>query len=148
MRETGVRARYRKKYKVTTNSNHKQPMLENVLARQFATGKPDQAYVSDITYIWTQDGWLYLTMFIDLFNRRVVGWSMGSRMNPHLVTDALRMAMWRRQPEAGLIVHSGRGLQYASKAYRRLLRKYGFVGSMSRKGNCWDNGVQRASLGA
>lgn len=141
MREAGVRARYRKKYKVTTNSNHKQPVFENVLERAFTVEKPDQVYVSDITYLWTQEGWLYLAVFIDLFSRRVVGWSMASRMKTKLVTDALRMAMWRRQPSAGLIIHSDRGSQYASKAYRRLLKANGFVGSMSRKGDCWDNAV-------
>ncbi len=141
MREAGVRARYRKKYKVTTNSNHKQPVFDNVLGRDFAASEPDQAYVSDITYIWTQEGWLYLTVFIDLFSRRVVGWNMSSRMKAKAVTDALRMAMWRRQPKAGLIVHSDRGSQYASKVYRRLLDTHGFVGSMSRKGDCWDNAV-------
>jgi len=141
MREAGVRARYRKKYKVTTNSNHKQPVFENVLDREFAAAGPDQAYVSDITYIWTQEGWLYLAIFIDLFSRRVVGWSMGSRMKARLVTDALRMALWQRRPDAGLIVHSDRGSQYASKAYRGLLEANAFVGSMSRKGDCWDNAV-------
>ena len=141
MREAGVKARYRKKYKVTTNSDHKQPVFDNVLAREFAAEAPDQAYVTDITYIWTREGWLYLTVFIDLFSRRVVGWSMDSRMKARLVTDALRMALWQRRPEAGLIVHSDRGSQYASKAYRRLLEANGFVGSMSRKGDCWDNAV-------
>jgi putative transposase len=141
MREAGVKARYRKKYKVTTNSNHKQPVFENVLDREFAAAGPDQAYVSDITYIWTQEGWLYLAIFIDLFSRRVVGWSMGSRMKARLVTDALRMALWQRRPDAGLIVHSDRGSQYASKAYRGLLEANAFVGSMSRKGDCWDNAV-------
>jgi putative transposase len=141
MREAGVKARYRKKYKVTTNSNHKQPVFENVLEREFSAVKPDQVYVSDITYLWTQEGWLYLAVFIDLYSRRVVGWSMGSRMKAGLVTDALRMAIWRRLPAEGLIVHSDRGSQYASKAYRRLLKANGFVGSMSRKGDCWDNAV-------
>ena len=141
MREAGVKARYRKKYKVTTNSNHKQPVFENVLEREFSAVKPDQVYVSDITYLWTQEGWLYLAVFIDLYSRRVVGWSMGSRMKAGLVTDALRMAIWRRRPAEGLIVHSDRGSQYASKAYRRLLEANGFVGSMSRKGDCWDNAV-------
>jgi putative transposase len=141
MREAGITVRYRKKYKVTTNSNHKQPVFENVLDRQFAVSGPDRAYVSDITYLWTQEGWLYLAVVIDLFSRRVVGWSMSSRMKASLVTDALRMAIWRRRPKAGLIVHSDRGSQYASKAYRRLLKKHGFIGSMSRKGNCWDNSV-------
>jgi transposase InsO family protein len=141
MREAGIRVRYRKKYKVTTNSNHKQPVFDNVLSRNFAASAPDQAYVSDITYVWTREGWLYLTVFIDLFSRRVVGWSMSSRMKAKVVTDALRMAMWRRRPQAGLIVHSDRGSQYASKVYRRLLDANGFVGSMSRKGDCWDNAV-------
>jgi putative transposase len=141
MREAGVKARCRKKYKVTTNSDHNQPVFENVLSREFAAEGPDQAYVSDITYIWTQEGWLYLAVFIDLYSRRVVGWSMGSRMKAQLVTDALRMALWQRRPKPGLVVHSDRGSQYASKAYRRLLKANGFVGSMSRKGNCWDNAV-------
>jgi len=141
MREAGVKARYRKKYKVTTNSNHKQPVFENVLDREFDAAEPDHAYVSDITYIWTQEGWLYLAVFIDLFSRRIVGWSMGSRMKARLVTDALRMALWQRRPDAGLIVHSDRGSQYASKAYRGLLKTNAFVGSMSRKGDCWDNAV-------
>lgn len=141
MREAGVKARYRKKYKVTTNSDHKQPVFDNVLAREFTAAAPDQAYVTDITYIWTREGWLYLAVFIDLFSRRVVGWSMGSRMKARLATDALRRALWRRYPEAGLIVHSDRGSQYASNAYRRLLKANDFVGSMSRKGDCWDNAV-------
>jgi putative transposase len=141
MREAGVKARYRKRYKATTNSSHKLPVFDNVLSRNFTAAAPDQAYVSDITYIWTREGWLYLTVFIDLFSRRVVGWSMDSRMKARLVTDALRMALWQRRPESGLIVHSDRGSQYASKAYRRLLEGNGFVGSMSRKGDCWDNAV-------
>jgi putative transposase len=141
MREAGVKARYRRKHKVTTNSDHKQPVFDNVLAREFTTAEPDQAYVTDITYIWTQEGWLYLAVFIDLFSRRVVGWSMGSRMKAKLVTDALRMAIWQRQPDAGLIVHSDRGSQYASKIYGRLLQTNDFIGSMSRKGDCWDNAV-------
>ena len=141
MRAAGVRARYRKKYKAMTNSIHKKPLFDNVLERKFTVPRPDQAYVSDITYIWTQEGWLYLAVFIDLFSRRVVGWSIGSQMKARLVTDALRMALWRRCPTAGLIVHSDRGSQYASAAYRRLLKANNFVGSMSRKGDCWDNAV-------
>ena len=138
MREAGVKARYRRKFKATTNSDHKQPVFDNVLARDFSAAEPDQAYVGDITYIWTQEGWLYLAVFIDLFSRRVVGWSMGSRMKTKLVTDALLMAIWQRQPDAGLIVHSDLGSQYASKIYGRLLQTNDFIGSMSRKGDCWD----------
>lgn len=141
MQEAGIAVRYRKKYKATTNSNHKQPVFENVLDRQFCASGPDEAYVSDITYLWTQEGWLYLAVVIDLFSRRVVGWSMSSRMKTSLVTDALRMAIWRRRPKPGLIVHSDRGSQYASRAYRRLLKNHDFIGSMSRKGDCWDNSV-------
>jgi putative transposase len=109
---------------------------------------PDQVYVSDITYIWTQEGWLYLAVVIDLFSRRVVGWSMGSRMKAKLICDALEMAIWQRKPAAGLIVHSDRGSQYASKVYRQLLKTHNFVGSMSRKGNCWDNAVAENFFGS
>ena len=134
MTEAGVQVRYRKKYKVTTNSNHKQPLFENVLDRQFEVSQPDRAYVSDITYIWTREGWLYLAVVIDLYSRRVVGWSMSSRMKAALACDALHMAIWQRRPKAGLIVHSDRGSQYASEAYRHLLKAHQLVGSMSRKG--------------
>lgn len=141
MQEAGVSARYRKKYKATTNSRHKKPVFENVLNRQFSAAGADQVYVSDITYLWTQEGWLYLAVVIDLFSRRVVGWSMRTRMKANLVADALRMAVWQRRPKPGLIVHSDRGSQYASNVYRRLLKDHGLVGSMSRKGDCWDNSV-------
>ena len=110
MQEAGVQARHRKKYKVTTDSNHKKPIFENVLNRQFVVNGPDQAYVSDITYLWTQEGWLYLAVVIDLFSRKIVGWSMSSRMKASLVCVALTMAIWQRRPKPGLIVHSDRGL--------------------------------------
>ena len=98
--------RYRKKYKVTTNSNHKKPVFDNVLNRQFDVLQPDTAYASEITYLWTQEGWLYLAVVIDLFSRKVVGWTMSSRMKAGLVCDALEMAIWQRRPGKGLIVHS------------------------------------------
>lgn len=148
MRESGVFVRYRKKYKVTTNSNHKKPLFKNVLNRQFTTCCPDQVYVSDITYVHTQEGWLYLAVFIDLFSRKVVGWSMSSRMTADLVCNALKMAIWQRKPKRGLIVHSDRGSQYASHEYRKLLTMYGCIGSMSRKGNCWDNAVAESFFGS
>ena len=148
MKETGVQVKHRKKYKVTTNSNHKQPVFDNVLNRQFDVAQPDQAYVGDITYLWTGEGWLYLAVVIDLYSRKVVGWSMGSRMKAQLVCDALMMAIWLRRPAAGLVVHSDRGTQYASKAYRRLLKAHGFIGGMSRKGDCWDNAVAESFSGA
>jgi len=148
MREAGVKVRHRKKFKVTTNSNHKQPVFDNLLERQFDVPQPDQVYASDVTYIWTQEGWLYLAVVIDLCSRKVVGWSMSSRMKAQLVCDALKMAIWRRRPTAGLIHHSDRGSQYASKAFRRLLKAHGFKGSMSRKGDCWDNAVVESFFGS
>jgi putative transposase len=148
MKEAGIFVRYRKKYKVTTNSKHKKPLFDNVLNRQFTVSGPDQAYVSDITYINTQEGWLYLAVVIDLFSRKVVGWSMGARMKAALVCDALKRAVWQRKPKRGLVVHSDRGSQYASHDYRQLLSMYGCVGSMSRKGNCWDNAVAESFFGS
>lgn len=148
MKESGVFVRYRKKYKVTTNSKHSKPLFENVLNRQFKVTEPDRAYVSDITYINTQEGWLYLAVVIDLFSRKVVGWSMSTRMKTELVCDALKMAIWQRNPKRGLIVHSDRGSQYASHDYKKLLNLYGCLGSMSRKGNCWDNAVTESFFGS
>ena len=148
MKEAGVEVKSRKKFKVTTDSRHAKPLFDNILNRDFAPEGPNQAYVQDITYIWTQEGWLYLATVIDLYSRRVVGWSMGSRMTAQLVCDALKMAIWQRRPDAGLIVHSDRGSQYASKAYRRLLKAQGFIGSMSRKGNGWDNAVAESFFGS
>lgn len=139
---------YRKKYKATTNSKHSKPLFDNVLNRQFKVERPDKAYTSDITYVHTQEGWMYLAVVIDLFSRKVVGWSMGSRMTADLVCNALKMALWQRKPGRGLIVHSDRGSQYASHAYRKLLKQFGCIGSMSRKGNCWDNAVTESFFGS
>lgn len=148
MKEAGVIVRYRKKYKVTTNSKHKKPVFDNVLNRHFAPTAPDRAYVSDITYLSTQEGWLYLAVVIDLFSRKVVGWSMNSRMKADLVCNALKMALWQRKPKPGLIIHSDRGSQYASHEYRKLLNDWKCTGSMSRKGNCWDNAVAESFFGS
>jgi len=148
MQEAGVQARQRKKYKVTTNSNHKQPVYENLVERQFDVPKTDQVYAADITYVWTQEGWLYLAVVIDLCSRKVVGWSMSSRMKAQLVCDALKMSIWQRRPKAGLIHHSDRGSQYASRDFRRLLKAHGIKGSMSRKGDCWDNAVVESFFGS
>lgn len=148
MREAGVQVRSKKKFRNTTNSNHKHPVYENLLNREFDVDKKDQAYVSDITYIWTQEGWLYLAVVIDLYSRKIVGWSMSSRMKAKMVCDALKMAMWQRRPAAGLIHHSDRGVQYASLEFRRLLDANDFKGSMSRKGNCWDNAVAESFFGS
>ena len=148
MQEAGVKAKQWRKYKVTTNSNHRQPVFDNLLKRDFDVAQPDQVYAADVTYIWTREGWLYLAVVIDLCTRKVVGWSMNSRMKAQLVCDALQMALWRRNPKAGLIHHSDRGSQYASKAFRRLLKAHGIQGSMSRKGDCWDNAVVESFFGS
>lgn len=126
---------------MTTNSNHQRPIYENVLQRQFTVDQPNKAYVSDITYIWTQEGWLYLTVMIDLFSRKVVGWHMSFRMSADTVCMALNVPIGLRNPEKGLIVHSDRGAQYASQQYQSLLASHGFIGSMSRKGAYWDNSM-------
>lgn len=148
MKEAGVSVRQRKKYKVTTNSNHKRPVFENLVKRDFAVSQPDRVYAGDVTYIWTQEGWLYLAVVIDLFSRKVVGWSMSSRMKAELVCDALKMAIWRRRPDKGLIHHSDRGSQYASRDFHTLLKIHGIQGSMSRKGDCWDNAVVESFFGS
>jgi transposase InsO family protein len=148
MREAGVTARQRRKYKVTTNSNHQQPVFENRLNREFDVAEPDQVYAADVTYVWTQEGGLYLAVVIDLCSRRVGGWSMSSRMKARLVCDALQMAIWWRRPKAGLIHHSDRGSQYASNSFRGLLKVHGILGSMSRKGDCWDNAVVECFFGS
>lgn len=133
---------------MTTNSRRSQPVFDNGLNRQFEVDQPNRVYASDVTYIWTQEGWLYLAVVLDLYSRKVVGWSMSSRMKAELVCDALTMAIWQRRPEAGLIHHSDRGAQYASKAFRYLLETHGFQGSMSRKGDCWDNSVVEGFFGS
>ena len=149
MREAGVWVRYRRRYRVTTNSNHRQPVFENRLERDFSPAGADQVYAGDITYVWTQAGWLYLAVVIDLYSRKVVGWSMGKRLTSTLVCDALRMALWRRRPPKGqLIHHSDRGVQYASGVFRKLLKAHGIEGSMSRKGDCWDNAVVESFFGS
>jgi putative transposase len=149
MREAGVWVRYRRRYRATTNSDHRQPVFENRLERAFAVDAPDHVYAGDITYVWTQQGWLYLAVVIDLYSRKVVGWSTGRRLKSALVCDALQMALWRRRPPKGqLIHHSDRGVQYASHAFRRLLKAHGIEGSMSRKGDCWDNAVVESFFGS
>ncbi|WP_156916121.1 IS3 family transposase [Psychromonas arctica] len=148
MKEANVWVRYKKKYKATTNSDHKKPVYDNELKQDFDVQPPNQAWVQDITYIWASEGWLYLAVIIDLYSRKVVAWSMGSRMKAQLVCDALTMAIWQRKPKAGLIIHSDQGIQYASHQYRRILRLHKFVGSMSKKGCCWDNAVAESFFGS
>jgi putative transposase len=138
MRENGIHARHKRRYKVTTDSKHGLPVAENLLARHFTPAAPDKVWTSDITYLWTDEGWMYLAIVLDLFNREVIGWSLKPRMTADLVTDALTMAWFRRRPEPGVMHHSDRGSQYASHAFQDKLKEYGMICSMSRKGNCWD----------
>ena len=139
MRENGIRARHKRRFKVTTDSRHNLPVAPNLLDRNFTPEAPNQVWTSDITYLWTNEGWLYLAIVLDLFNREVVGWSLKPRMTADIATDALTMAWFRRKPVAGLIHHPDRGSQYASLAFQDKLKEYGMVCSMSPKGNCWDN---------
>jgi putative transposase len=132
---------WQRKFVHTTDSKHGLPVFDNVLNRQFDPAVPNQAWVADITYIRTGSGWLYLAAVLDLYARKVVGWAMSPHMPAELVCEALQMALCQRQPAPGLIIHSDRGSQYASQDYRELLDRYGLQGSMSRKGNCWDNSV-------
>lgn len=139
MRENGIRGRHKRRYKATTDSKHNLPVAANLLDRNFSPTAPNQAWSADLTYIWTDEGWLYLAVVLDLFNREIVGWSIKPRMTVDIVTDALTMAWFRRRPAPGLIHHSDRGSQYASHAFQGKLAEYGMTCSMSRKGNCWDN---------
>jgi len=148
MKLAGVEAKQRRKFKATTNSKHNLPVAPNLLARNFFSSEPDRVYCSDITYVWTNEGWLYLAVVLDLYSRRVVGWSMSERITRNLVIDALRMAIWRRCPGPGLIFHSDRGSQYCSKDFQKMLKKNEMISSMSRKGNCWDNSVAESFFGS
>ena len=141
MRKCGIKARRRRKYRVTTDSKHDLPVAQNLLDRQFFSAGPNQVWASDITYIWTLEGWLYLAAVIDLHSRMVVGWSMSERLDRGMALDALSMAVGRRNPGSGLIHHSDRGSQYASFDYQKALEKHKMHCSMSRKGDCWDNAV-------
>lgn len=139
MREMGLKARHKRKFKETTNSKHDYPVAPNLLNRQFKTDAPNQVWVADITYIRTFEGWLYLAAVMDLYSRKIVGWAMSERMTSDLAISALKMAIKRRKPRKGLMHHSDRGVQYASNPYQHVLREHDMICSMSRKGNCWDN---------
>jgi putative transposase len=147
MRSEGLVARKKKRFRVTTQSNHSEPIARNVLARNFEVKKPNQVWVGDITYLPTADGWLYLAVLLDLHSRAVVGWAMSEYLDASLALAALRMALERRQPAPGLVHHSDRGVQYACEAYRGALAANGLVPSMSRKGNCWDNAPAESFFG-
>lgn len=150
MQKHGIRAKGGKCFRVTTDSNHDLPIAPNLLNQQFTVDKPDKVWVGDITYIPTDEGWLFLAVVIDLFSRQVVGWSMRADMTRDIVIDALRMAWFKRRPgkDAGLIFHSDRGSQYASDDFRALLEDYGITASMSRRGNCWDNACSETLFGS
>ena len=141
MHAGGLAARRRRPFRVTTDSAHARPVAPNLLARQFAPGTPQRGWVTDITFIATGEGWLYLAVILDLFSRRVLGWALSERLTSPLPLEALRMALARRRPAPGLLHHSDRGTQYVGTAYQGLLARHGIVISMSRRGNCWDNAV-------
>jgi len=141
MREKGLQARRKRRFRKTTDSKHSHPIAPNVLARQFDVGAPNRAWVTDVTAIWTLEGWLFLAVMLDLYSRRVVGWATSANNDTHLALDALRKGLRLRRPPAGLVHHSDRGSPYASADYRAELARHGLVASMSRKGDCWDNAV-------
>lgn len=144
MREDGIRAKQARKFKVTTDSNHKHPVAPNILGDMAPVTRENEAWVMDITYVWTRMGWLYLAAVMDLYSRRIVGWAASSRMKTGLISKALNRALALRGPVPGLVHHSDRGSQYASKSYRKLLKAAGMVCSMSRKGNCYDNAAMES----
>lgn len=143
MKEEGLKVKTRRKFKATTDSKHNLPINPNILSRNFTATSPNTRWAADITYVATQEGWLYLAVILDLFSRKVVGWAMNSRMTTELIKNALMMALKQRktQSHACLIIHSDRGSQYASFQYQALLQEYGVTESMSRKANCWENAV-------
>jgi len=146
MRENGLQARRRRRFRSTTNSEHALPVAENVLARRFQIGEPDTVWVSDLTYVATAEGWIYLCIIMDLASRKIVGWSLDRRMKSSLVTTALMMAIMHQGSPKGVIFHSDRGSQYCSAAVRRRLKRYHFIQSMNRKANCWDNAPAEAFI--
>ena len=147
MQENSIRPITVKKYKATTNSKHSLPVAENILNREFTADKRNEKWVSDITYLWTGEGWLYLAALLDLYDNAIVGWSVGSRIRTELVSSALEKAIRRTKATEGLLVHSDRGVQYASNEYQSLLKKNRFICSMSRKGSCYDNAPMESFWG-
>src|SRR5207244_7090491 len=131
----------------TTDNDHPYPIAPNLLDQNFTAAAPDQKWACDLTYIWTDEGWLYLSVVIDLFSRRIIGWSMSDDMKASSVAEALSMALARRRPVKGTIHHSDRGVQYACELYRGVLARYGITASMSRPGNCYDNAVVESFFG-
>ena len=147
MRAEGIRAKTVKKWRATTQSNHRLPVAANTLNRQFTIARPNQVWAGDISYVWTTEGWLYLAVILDLYSRAVIGWAMGTRLTVDLAQQALTMALRHRTPKAGLLHHSDRGSQYAAHSYQQLLAQHGMAVSMSRRGNCWDNACVESFFG-
>ena len=141
MQEVGLICKTKHKFKATTDSKHNKPIAPNLLERQFNVEQANRCWVGDITYVPTEEGWLYLATVIDLYSRKVVGWSMSNNMKAELVNNALLMAIWQRKPLAGLVWHTDRGSQYASDSHVEIIKQHHILQSMSRKGNCWDNAV-------
>jgi transposase InsO family protein len=148
MKNLGISARIRKAFVVTTDSNHEYPVAHNLLERDFTATAPNQKWLADITYIATQEGWLYLAAVLDLYARRIVGWAMSEQIDEDLVTEALHMAIRHRCPGKGLLHHSDRGSQYAAQGYQKVLDQFGIVCSMSRRGDCWDNAAMERFFGS
>lgn len=147
LRKNGIRSKVVKKYKATTNSKHNLPVADNLVNQNFEVSQPNQKWLSDITYIPTAEGWLYLAGVMDLHGRRLIGWAMDSRMKTELVSAALKQALGRTGSPKGVIIHSDQGVQYASRAYQKLLKKNSLICSMSRKGNCYDNSPMESFWG-
>ena len=147
MRQAGIIAKTVRKFRVTTNSAHTHPVAPNRLERNFQVNRPNAVWLSDITYLWTREGWLYLAGVMDLYSRRIVGWAMSPRIDGNLTQTALRQAAQQRRPSPGLVLHSDRGSQYAAGDYQKLLQQHGAVCSMSRKGDCWDNAPMESFWG-
>lgn len=141
MRQRGLKAKAARKYRVTTDSTHGKPVAANLLNREFSPDRPNKAWVGDITYLWTDEGWMYLAVFLDLFARRIVGWAMSTRLHTELVALAFSRAIVRRQPGPALMVHTDQGSQYVANEFKQALKQQQFTLSMSRRGNCWDNAV-------
>ena len=147
MRQDGIRAKTVKKWRVTTQSQHRFPVAANILNCQFMVEAPNRVWAGDLTYVWSTEGWLYLAVILDLYSRCVIGWAMGHRLTVDLAERALTPALVNRTPRAGLLHHSDRGSQYAVTSYQHLLAAHGVTASMSRKGNCWDNACIESFFG-
>jgi putative transposase len=147
MRKNGIQGRRKRRFRRTTDSNHALPIAPNVLQRKFEVDAPNEAWVTDVTYVWTDEGWLYLAAILDLFSRRIVGWSASTTNDTELALSALRCALKTRKPDPGLVHHSDRGSPYASSDYREALDAHGITASMSRTGDCWDNAVAESFFG-